>query len=583
MENSLEIDSGKSRNTGVATIGRDDLSEVDETESEARGDSRQDRGLSKEPQSQHLRFDTSGYFTRSKGRVPPHSECDLPSRSTDYLETRLMESQHKMFEEIKFGFQNLSQEIVRTMQSAFQQSNQQTGTNGDRSRAVKTRTSRNVSGVAVSTADESSDESDDQSTQADDVQGVQTSPSSVNRRSYGYQKSCKLPPFTGKESWKVWFGRFEEVACRRRWSDDEKLDELLPRLQGTAGEFVFNQLLPRTRGNYSKLTTELNSRFQIIELPKTFKTKLARRVQKHGESVEDFAADLKMLYDKAFPERSYKIRAEDLLRYFLDGLTDDEARQQVEFVKEPTSIDEAVVEVVIFQESKRKIDGERSLCDKGKRSKSINMVKPADGEDDDEDDASETEDSAASKIARMNTRPGNRGKFINKQSHATVHDGANDISLAKIQESLTQIKGEMATAEQFLELQGEMKDLNARVTVLEDKANRGTNSYRSRARRPNFQASDNLQNDRQMGGANGFHCFTCGSPDHFARNCPNAPWLNGQMNMAGQPNYGVQSKPELSAGSRCNVSAPGQVNSQVKLPSGGTKDEQQLNSTGSTL
>ena len=53
----------------------------------------------------------------------------------------------------------------------------------------------------------------------------------------GYRSTVpevKLPPFSGKEEWKVWFSRFEAVAERRR------LDNLLPRLQGKAGYFIFS-------------------------------------------------------------------------------------------------------------------------------------------------------------------------------------------------------------------------------------------------------------------------------------------------------------------------------------------------------
>ena len=58
------------------------------------------------------------------------------------------------------------------------------------------------------------------------------------------QASVKLSPFTGKEPWNVWFDRFSEVAIRQGWSTDDKLGELLPRLQGRAREFVFDQLDP---------------------------------------------------------------------------------------------------------------------------------------------------------------------------------------------------------------------------------------------------------------------------------------------------------------------------------------------------
>ena len=82
--------------------------------------------------------------------------------------------------------------------------------------------------------------------------------------------SPKLPPFTGKETWKVWFNRFEDIASRFRWSDDEKLDEILPRLQGAAGDFVYGQLSQSTRSNYLTLCTELKSRFRVVETRKTF-------------------------------------------------------------------------------------------------------------------------------------------------------------------------------------------------------------------------------------------------------------------------------------------------------------------------
>ena len=36
----------------------------------------------------------------------------------------------------------------------------------------------------------------------------------------------KLPPFNGKEDWKVWLKRSEAVANRRNWNDDAKLDRI---------------------------------------------------------------------------------------------------------------------------------------------------------------------------------------------------------------------------------------------------------------------------------------------------------------------------------------------------------------------
>ena len=57
------------------------------------------------------------------------------------------------------------------------------------------------------------------------------------------------------------------------------------------------------------------------------------------------------MYDNAHSNRDENTRREDLLRRFLNGLYDEKARFQVEYVKEPRDLDEAVYQVVDFQET----------------------------------------------------------------------------------------------------------------------------------------------------------------------------------------------------------------------------------------
>ncbi|KAK3588638.1 hypothetical protein CHS0354_038868 [Potamilus streckersoni] len=86
-----------------------------------------------------------------------------------------------------------------------------------------------------------------------------------------------------------------------------------------------------------------------IEATKTYAGQFSRRKQKPGELAEEYAAELKRLYDKAHPNRDTMTGREDLLRRFLDGLYDDRARFQEEDVKEPNDIDEAVYHVTFMQ------------------------------------------------------------------------------------------------------------------------------------------------------------------------------------------------------------------------------------------
>jgi hypothetical protein len=181
----------------------------------------------------------------------------------------------------------------------------------------------------------------------------QDGPSRLTNRAPRHSPSIKLAPFTGKEDWPTWIARFEAIAERYGWGDEDRLDQLLPRIEGQAGEFVFTQLPFATLKNYGELISELDSRYKKIETARSFAAKFSRRSQKYGETAEEYAADLKRLYDKAHGYRDRRTRAEDLVRRFLDGLLDDDIRFEVEYHKEPHTIDEAVFHVVNLIQTKK--------------------------------------------------------------------------------------------------------------------------------------------------------------------------------------------------------------------------------------
>ena len=110
---------------------------------------------------------------------------------------------------------------------------------------------------------------------------------SILRRPQPIRSSgVKLPAFTGKEQWKVWINRFTAVSDRNRWNESERLDELLPRLRGAAGDFVFSQLPGHVLNDYTELIKELNNRYRVIATSKTYGAQFSKRNQKFGETVE---------------------------------------------------------------------------------------------------------------------------------------------------------------------------------------------------------------------------------------------------------------------------------------------------------
>ena len=149
--------------------------------------------------------------------------------------------------------------------------------------------------------------------------------------------SIKLPAFKGEvdESWKAYINRFEAVASYNGWGDSDKLGQLLPRLQGAAGEFAFEELNPEILSSYRKLRSELGHRFGVYESPKTFQTKFKRRDQRNGESAQAYGAALQSLYRKAYPNRDHTTRQEDLVSRFLLGLMNEKARVHLELNKDP--------------------------------------------------------------------------------------------------------------------------------------------------------------------------------------------------------------------------------------------------------
>ena len=330
-------------------------------------------------------------------------------------------------------------------------------------------------------------ESTNSETESDDASDPQYH--ALRRGGPGRGSNPRLPAFTGND-WKIWINRFEDVAIIRRWSEQQKLTELLPKLHGVAGEFVYGQLSRSQRSSYNTLVQELEYRFRKVETARTYGSRFSNRSQNPGESIEDYAAELKALYDKAYPSREGKTRSEDLLRRFLDGLLDERVQMQVEYVKEPVDIDQAVYEVVNFMETRKR--GKRN---RDKLRAPTRMVRPF---PDEEDSSEESEDEVNSgRTAKMRGRPSKTdGKAKtdtivasqNTSSHmprTSTHDAANigdeaPETIIKALEGITNANENVGKILQTMVTKLENLDRNVRpVRVNTNTNNRGRQGYNS--------------------------------------------------------------------------------------------------------
>lgn len=306
----------------------------------------------------------------------------------------------------------------------------------------------------------------------------------VQVRGRAKQYGSKLPAFTGKEDWKVWFNRFRSVADLNEWTRKERLQELLPRIQGTAAEFVFGQLKPGVTANYKLLTKEIEGRFGSIETPKTYITQFSRRNQKNGETPKVYAAELKKLYDKAYPKRGAETRQEDLVRKFLMGLLDDQARIYVELHKEPQTIEEAVSHVTHYTEA---TDNPRNNDEDGpgKYRKQTRQVK----------------------------QEGAKAKRPNYGSENKRTTGTEEIG-EKSKEKLSTIAGNQEKGDKITVDKEELQNIIQEMM----KGQRNTEVSVNVARKGHDQSWGGQTNSNRN-----IVCYHCGQPGHYARNCYSNP------------------------------------------------------------
>ena len=135
--------------------------------------------------------------------------------------------------------------------------------------------------------------------------GIPTETRSTESRSFeqnnrNFMPAFRIPAFDGKSDWKIWLNRFVAITQWRRWSAAQKLDELLSRLQGTARDFVFAQLLTDCLSQYDIVISEITNRFIVIDTPEVHVAWFNSRDQKANEKIEDYVAELKRMFGKDF-------------------------------------------------------------------------------------------------------------------------------------------------------------------------------------------------------------------------------------------------------------------------------------------
>lgn len=152
----------------------------------------------------------------------------------------------------------------------------------------------------------------------------------------------KKVSYNGKTSWDTFIRQFETSASFCRLNDEEKLNHLLLSLRDEAADFAFN-LEKHILTDYQDLRHDLTQRFQVKLTRDSWQNQFYGRKLKKGEFPQSYAADLKRLLGKAYPDGlTGPVKNDILLKQFFDGVEDENVRYHVKYLKQPKNIDEAV-------------------------------------------------------------------------------------------------------------------------------------------------------------------------------------------------------------------------------------------------
>lgn len=305
--------------------------------------------------------------------------------------------------------------------------------------------------------------------------------------------------FDGTQNWTVWYKKFE--VCTKDWLQQDKLSEMLLLMRGDAALFVFDQLPDKALKNFDILKAELDKRYKEFVNPDAYAVLFANRDQQSNESLQEYAADLTTLYDKAHPHRNKSSRTEDLKRRFIDGVKDQKLAKHVEFVKCPRSMEDALTALNRLQEINN------MGCQRIRSMKSTDQCKDASNQKCDEH---------TSMFSKPKLSP-----LLHQESYLRRSSGFNNQNQKQIKFAHNRSKDKSDSHENHVRFDCTLPKHN----YFQKKSlpqSTTQNSFRSRQpRHKQFQKNEPVFTPRlkKCQHRTNFQCYKCGGLNHIAKRC----------------------------------------------------------------
>ncbi|GFV73825.1 uncharacterized protein TNCV_3540011 [Trichonephila clavipes] len=140
--------------------------------------------------------------------------------------------------------------------------------------------------------------------------------------------TVKLSTYDEKTNWEVYKTQSSIISEAYGWTEGVKACQLAAFLRGEAAEIL--QTLPDTeRLNLNSLYNALDLRFSQKYSKDYARLQIKTRLQKTGESLQEYASEVERLANLAFSDLPATVRKAISLQYFVDGLKDGEIQKAV--------------------------------------------------------------------------------------------------------------------------------------------------------------------------------------------------------------------------------------------------------------
>ena len=302
--------------------------------------------------------------------------------------------------------------------------------------------------------------------------------------------------FDGKTNWTLFKQKFESYATAAGWTDEKKTDMLIWGLNGKAADFYVLLCKMNEDLSYKHLISEFGKRFKREELPETLQARFQNECQDEGETLRDWADRILTLAAKAYKDLPEAwIRRHTIIRFCM-GFLDFEAGQHA-CIQLPKSFKEAMDKMEWFQCINKTSKSRRPSSKTTKSDPPVNAY-TCKSYDDYDTDSSSDEDEDESEGYLQSTVDTKQ----NVNPYSTIHrTDSGLIPRNEFPQSGTSTSGLTEAARQMSKVSDEMSTLCSNVSDL-------------------TSGIKNMLCEIDNGALQRSSCFTCGSPQHMAKECP---------------------------------------------------------------